>query len=118
MDYLLELGVTYYVGESLIVISSVIAIATRNKSFHAAFVLALLTFLVFQGFLFYGTPGVLLRSTESLATWLKRSRALADRHHVGDLPATVGLCGGVPGATNRSPRAEMLHQLFLKQIAY
>jgi hypothetical protein len=29
--------------------------ATRNKSFHAAFVLALLTFLTIQGFLFYGT---------------------------------------------------------------
>ena len=51
----MELGVTYYVGESLIVVLSAIAIATRNKRFHAAFVLALLTFLVFQGFLFYGT---------------------------------------------------------------
>ena len=55
MDYFLELGVLYYVGELLIVVFSVIAIATRNKSFHAAFVLALLTFLVFQGFLDYGT---------------------------------------------------------------
>ena len=54
-DYFLELGALYYVGESLMVVLSAMAIATRNKSFHAAFVLALLTFLVFQGFLYYGT---------------------------------------------------------------
>jgi len=55
MDYFLALGVLYYIGESVIVVFSVIAIATRNKSFHAFFVLALLTFLVVQGFLDYGT---------------------------------------------------------------
>jgi len=55
MDRLLELGVQYYVGQSLTVVLSAMAIATRNKTFHAAFVLALLTFLTFQGFLFYGT---------------------------------------------------------------
>jgi len=55
MDYFLGLGALYYVGESFIIVLSVIAIATRNESFHAAFVLALLTFLVFQGFLDYGT---------------------------------------------------------------
>ena len=55
MDYFLGLGIYFYIAEALIVVLSAIAIATRNKSFHAAFVLALLTFLVFQGFLSYGT---------------------------------------------------------------
>ena len=55
MDYFMGLGIYFYVAEALIVILSAMAIATRNKSFHAAFVLALLTFLVFQGFLSYGT---------------------------------------------------------------
>ena len=55
MDYFLELGALYYVGEIFIIVFSTIAIFTRNKSFHAAFVLALLAFLVIQGFLFYGT---------------------------------------------------------------
>jgi hypothetical protein len=55
MDRLLELGVQYYVGQSLIVVLSAMAIATRNRTFHATFVLALLTFLTIQGFLFYGT---------------------------------------------------------------
>jgi hypothetical protein len=55
MDYFLELGALYYGGQSIIVVLSAIAIATRNKSFHAAFVFAMLTFLVFQGFLDYGT---------------------------------------------------------------
>ena len=55
IDYFLELGALYYVGESLIIVFSAMAIVTRNKSFHAAFVLALLTFLVVQGFLSYGT---------------------------------------------------------------
>ncbi len=54
-DYFLGLGVTYYVGQSLSVVFSAIAISTRNKKFHGAFVLALLTFLVIQGFLFYGS---------------------------------------------------------------
>jgi len=54
-DYFLALGVTYYAGQSFIVVLSAIAMATRNKSFHAAFVLALLSFLTIQGFLFYGT---------------------------------------------------------------
>jgi len=55
MDYFLGLGALYYVGQPLIVVFSAIAIVTRNKSFHAVFVLALITFLVVQGFLFYGT---------------------------------------------------------------
>jgi hypothetical protein len=55
MDYFLELGALFYVGEFFIIVFSAMAIVTRNKSFHAAFVLALLTFLVIQGFLFYGT---------------------------------------------------------------
>ena len=55
MDYFLGLGIYFYVAEALIVILSAMAIATRNKRFHAAFVLALLTFLVFQGFLSYGS---------------------------------------------------------------
>jgi hypothetical protein len=55
MDYFLGLGIYFYVAEALIVVFSAMAIATRNKSFHAAFVLALLTFLVFQGFLSYET---------------------------------------------------------------
>ena len=54
-DYFLALGVTYYVGQSLSVVLSAIAMATRNKRFHAAFALALLTFLIVQGFLFYET---------------------------------------------------------------
>ncbi len=55
MDVLLELGVQYLVGASLTVVFSAVAIATRNKSFHATFVLALLTFLTIQGFLYYET---------------------------------------------------------------
>ncbi len=54
-DYFLDLGAFYYVGQSVIVVFSAIAIATRNKSFHAVFVVALLAFLVVQGFLDYGT---------------------------------------------------------------
>ncbi len=54
-DYFLALGVTYYVGQPLSIVLSGIAMATRNKNFHAAFVLALLTFLTIQGFLIYGT---------------------------------------------------------------
>lgn len=55
VDYFLELGALYYVGEVFIIVFSATAIVTRNKSFHAVFVLALLAFLVIQGFLFYGT---------------------------------------------------------------
>ena len=54
-DYFLGLGAQYYVSQSLTVVLSATAIATRNKSFHAAFVIALLTFLTIQGFLIYGT---------------------------------------------------------------
>jgi len=54
-DYFLALGVTYFVGQTLSIVFSAIAMATRNKRFHATFVLALLTFLTIQGFLFYGT---------------------------------------------------------------
>ena len=54
-DYFLGMGVVYYVAASLMIALSGVAIATRNKRFHAAFVLALLTFLVIQGFLYYGT---------------------------------------------------------------
>lgn len=54
-DYFLSLGTMYYVGQSLSIALSAIAMVTRNKKFHAAFVLALLAFLTAQGFLFYGT---------------------------------------------------------------
>jgi hypothetical protein len=54
-DYFLALGVTYYVGQPLSIILSGIAMTTRNKNFHAAFVLALLALLTIQGFLIYGT---------------------------------------------------------------
>jgi hypothetical protein len=55
MDYFSELGILYFVGQPLIAICSAIAIATRNKCFHSTFVIALLIFLVVQGFLDYGT---------------------------------------------------------------
>jgi hypothetical protein len=54
-DYFLALGVTYYAGQSVSIVLSGIAMVTRNKNFHAVFVIGLLTFLIIQGFLFYGT---------------------------------------------------------------
>jgi len=53
MDYFYSLGAQYYISQSLIILFSGVAIATRSEKFHAGFVAALLTFMVFQGFLVY-----------------------------------------------------------------
>jgi hypothetical protein len=41
-DYFLGLGIQYFIAQSVIVFLSAVAIVTRNKSFHAAFVIVLL----------------------------------------------------------------------------
>jgi hypothetical protein len=46
-----------------------------------------------------------------------RRRPLPDRHQIHDLPAPVAIQVYPPGAADRTLRAKMLKQLFLKHAA-
>ena len=55
MNYFYSLGIQYTVASLIIVVSSVAAIFTRNETFHAIFVLALLAYMFVMGFSLYDT---------------------------------------------------------------
>jgi len=57
MVYYYSLGIQYTVAQVLIVALSATAIFTRNETFHATFVLALLVYMFVTGFSLYDTVG-------------------------------------------------------------
>lgn len=57
MDYFYSLGIEYPVSVIAQLIMSAIAIATRSERFHNFFAAALVVYLFWQAFRFYGTAG-------------------------------------------------------------